>query len=113
MLATSVAAVTKPVTHFVFVESGNLTAAADIIRRPDIHGVQMIYNWKQLEVSKGNYSFSDIDHDLELLKTIDPTKKFFVQVQDRFDAPGNRTKRVPKYLLEEPEYEGGLFMQVS
>ncbi|KAF9964769.1 hypothetical protein BGZ70_005958 [Mortierella alpina] len=113
MMATSVVAVTKPVSHFVFAEDGNLTAVADIIRRSDIHGVQMIYNWKQLELSKGHYNFSDIESDLELLKTIDPTKKLFVQVQDRFDAPGNQTKRVPKYLLEEPEYEGGLFMQVS
>ncbi|KAF9281653.1 hypothetical protein BGZ68_006510 [Mortierella alpina] len=113
MLARSVVGISKPVTHFVFAEEGNLTAIADIIRRPDIHGAQMIYNWKQLETSKGHYNFSAIDADLQVLETIDPAKRLFIQIQDRFDLPGNETKRVPEYLLVEPEYEGGLYMQVS
>ncbi|KAF9920212.1 hypothetical protein BGZ67_001434, partial [Mortierella alpina] len=31
----------------------------------------------------------------------------------RFDVPGNKSRRIPNYLLVEPEYEGGLYMQVN
>ncbi|KAF9558672.1 hypothetical protein EC968_006891 [Mortierella alpina] len=113
MLARSVVGQPQQVSHFVFAEEGNLTAVADIIRRPDIHGVQMIYNWKQLELNMGNYTFEDIKDDLQALEGIDPTKKLFLQIQDRFDAPGNQTRRIPNYLLVEPVYEGGLLMQVN
>jgi len=113
LLASATAGTSKNTTHFVFAEDGNLTSIADIIRRPDIHGAQMIYNWKQLETSKGIYDFSDIESDLKTMQEIDLSKTLFVQLQDRFDAPGNQSRRIPNYLLVEPEYEGGLEMQVN
>ncbi|KAF9201918.1 hypothetical protein BGZ59_002458 [Podila verticillata] len=113
LLASATADASKNVTHFVFAEDGDLDPIAYIIQRQDISGVQMIYNWKQLESSKGNYTFSDIESDLKKVREIQPGKTLFVQIQDRFDVAGDQSKRIPNYLLVEPEYEGGLLRQVN
>ncbi|CAO3568877.1 unnamed protein product [Mortierella alpina] len=90
---------------FVIAEGVNLSNISHIIQRPDIQGAQVIYSWKSMEPSRGVYDFSRIKEDLAFLNG----KKLFVQVQDRFFEPTARN--IPRYMLEDPIYEGGLERQ--
>lgn len=71
-------------------------------------GAQIMYSWKELEPSKGNYDFSKIKQDLDYLNKFD--KKLFIQLQDVTFYPKN--KAVPNYLLSD-EYDGGAVMQLN
>lgn len=71
-------------------------------------GAQIMYPWKELEPSKGNYDFSKIKEDLTYLEK--HGKKLFIQLQDVTFYPKN--KAVPNYLLSE-EYDGGVVVQLS
>lgn len=93
--------------HFLYTSSGNLTANRAIIERSDIGGVQIVYNWRQLEQEKGKYDFSQIEQDLATVSGL--KKKLFIQIQDRFFQP--KAKNVPDYLMNEPQYGGGLAPQ--
>lgn len=92
---------------FLYTSSGELDANRQIIERPDIGGVQIIYNWRQLEPEKNKYDFSAIEKDLSIIDGL--KKKFFIQVQDRFFEPTARN--VPDYLMADPVYDGGLAPQ--
>ncbi|MBX7174474.1 MAG: hypothetical protein K1X72_26105 [Pyrinomonadaceae bacterium] len=66
-------------------------------------GVQVAYSWRQLEHTKDKYDFSLIKEDLKFLKK--SGKKLFIQIQDvSFSTQYNHA---PKYLLEDPIYNGG------
>ena len=93
--------------NFLFAGSDDLPAIRGLISRPDIDGVQIVYTWKSLEPAFGRYDFSQIETDLAVLGPLH--KKLFVQVQDRFFRPQDRN--VPRYLLEDPVYTGGLVPQ--
>jgi len=92
---------------FLFADSDDLVNRRALIARPEIEGVQIVYSWKSLERSPGAYDFARIETDLAFLEK--HGKKLFVQLQDRFFFVDARN--VPKYLLEEPEYGGGLVPQ--
>lgn len=68
-----------------------------------------MYAWSNLEPEKGKYDFSMIEHDLALVRP--SGKALYIEVLDRFFQPGGRL--LPKYLLESPEYSGGLSWQGS
>jgi hypothetical protein len=93
--------------NFLFADSDALVDRLALIERADIAGVQLVYTWKSLERSKGEYDFSQIESDLAFLGK--RGKKLFVQLQDRFFFI--EARNVPRYLLEEPEYGGGLVPQ--
>jgi hypothetical protein len=93
--------------NFLFSGAGELASIETLIARPDIAGVQVVYSWKSLEQARDDYDFSAIRADLEFLER--RGKRLFVQVQDRFFEPSHRA--VPRYLLEEPIYGGGLAPQ--
>jgi hypothetical protein len=97
---------TEP-SNFLFADSESLASHAKLIERVDIAGVQIVYNWKSLEPSQGQYDFSRIDADLAFLDK--RGKRLFVQLQDRFFEIDAR--HLPSYLLEEPQYGGGLAPQ--
>ncbi|MEO8017999.1 MAG: hypothetical protein ABI769_09315 [Pseudomonadota bacterium] len=107
-LAVTRAAVAAP-QNFLFADSGELRQLASLIQRPDIAGVQVVYSWKSLETAKDQYDFSRIEADLRYLEGLD--RKLFIQIQDRFFEIHDRN--VPRYLLEEPLYGGGLVPQVD
>jgi len=107
-LASGSAAAADPV-NYLFADSDALPAHATLIARPDVAGVQIVYTWKSLEPARGEYDFSQIDTDLAFLEK--RGKKLFVQLQDRFFFIGARN--VPRYLLEQPEYGGGLVPQTD
>ena len=93
--------------NFLFMGAGDLAANTELVSRPDIAGVQVVYHWKQLEPTQGHYDFSAIDEDLAIANRLN--KKLFIQLQDRFFMPEHRN--VPRYLLEKPQYGGGLAPQ--
>lgn len=66
-------------------------------------GVQVAYSWNQLEHTKDKYDFSLIKEDLKFLKK--SGKKLFIQIQDVSFSPERNF--APKYLREEPIYNGG------
>lgn len=93
--------------NFLYTGSGDLELNRQILERPDIGGVQIVYNWRQLEPEKDRYDFSAIEKDLAIADSL--KKKLFIQVQDRFFEP--TAKRVPDYLMTDPAYGGGLAPQ--
>lgn len=96
-------------SNFLFSGPGKTQDLLPLLKRPDIDGMQIVYNWRMLEPEKGVYDFSMIEEDYKALKTLD--KKLFVQLQDRFFATENRN--LPDYLLQDPEYRGGLVPQID
>lgn len=93
--------------NFLFTSSGDLTRISSLLSRHDIEGVQVVYSWKSLEPAKDQYDFSQIEADLHILEAAH--KKLFVQLQDRFFRP--QDKSVPAYLQKDPLYAGGLTRQ--
>lgn len=93
--------------NFIYTSSGELEASKMLLSRPDISGVQIVYNWKGLEPAKGEYDFSVIEKDLALTQSLN--KKLFIQIQDRFFEP--KARNIPDYMLNDPEYDGGLTAQ--
>lgn len=108
LLALVVAGSCRP-ENFVYTTAGDLPSLKRILERDDIGGAQVVYNWKRLEPAKDRYDFRGIEEDLALTESLG--KKLFIQVQDRFFAPEHRN--VPRYLLEEAEYGGGLVRQID
>jgi hypothetical protein len=96
-------------TNFIFAGGGSADEIADLLRRPDIEGVQMIYNWRQLEPREDEYDFSKIERDLAVAEALDKT--LWIQLQDRFFYATSR--HLPDYILSQPQYEGGLQAQVT
>jgi hypothetical protein len=95
--------------NFLFADSEDLVRLAPLIQRPDIEGVQIVYSWKSLESAKDEYDFADIEQDLRSLEGLH--RKMFIQLQDRFFEVQYRN--VPRYILEEPIYGGGLVPQTD
>jgi hypothetical protein len=95
--------------NFIYTGNGDLAAAQPVLERPDIEGAQIVYNWRALEPSEGQYDFSPIERDLALTGKLG--KKLFIQIQDRFFSP--KARNVPDYILTEAKYGGGLVPQVE
>ncbi|MEM9501442.1 MAG: hypothetical protein AAF941_06300 [Pseudomonadota bacterium] len=93
--------------NFIYVGPDQLEEQVDKLRRDDVEGAQVIYNWRMLEPKEGEYDFSSIETDLKLLEELN--LPLFVQVQDRFFSP--KARRLPQYILDNPEYDGGLVRQ--
>lgn len=98
---------TQPLQHFVYLGQDELDLNLPILDRQDIGGAEVIYVWRNLEPSEGAYDFSMIEHDLALTQA--RGKALFVEVGDRFFAPDARW--LPQYVLDEPQYGGGLARQ--
>lgn len=94
--------------NYLYTSSGELETHRSLLERQDIHGVQIVYSWKQLETAKDVYDFTDIERDLAQVNTLH--KKLFIQIQDRFfDA---KARNIPAYL-QTPAYGGGLVAQTD
>ncbi|MHA7772536.1 hypothetical protein [Roseibium sp. M-1] len=97
------------VRHYLYTSAGEFEEKRPLLDNPDLTGVQILYNWKMLEPEKSRYDFSVIERHLAHAEA--HGKGFFLQLQDRFFWEGARY--VPDYLLEDPEYAGGLARQVD
>ena len=96
------------VKHFTFF-SRNREGILDssFYLHPGITGAQITYPWKKLEPLKDQYDFSEIEYDLNFLSS--HGKKLFIQIQDvSFDS---NFVLVPKYLLKDTIYHGGVNSQ--
>jgi len=96
-----------PLQNFLYTSSQDLAGLEMLIRRQDIGGVQVVYNWSSLEKEKDRYDFAQIEKDLTYLNGLN--KKLFIQIQDRFFEPTHRF--VPQYLQTDPIYQGGIVAQ--
>lgn len=94
--------------NYLYTSSGELPEHRALLARPDIHGVQIVYSWKQLEPAEGKYDFSAIEQDLALTEALH--KKLFIQIQDRFFEA--RARNIPAYL-QTAKYAGGLVAQTD
>lgn len=89
--------------NWLYASIGDFDANVEsLLERPDIDGVQVVVPWKMLEPTKDHYDFSPIDRVLDSVTS--RRKKLFVQIQDRFFT---LPARLPRYLLTDPEYDGG------
>lgn len=91
--------------HYVFCGAGPI--------RPELilehfRGVERCYNWTKLEPALGQYDFSSIKSDLELLAK--SKKQLVIQVQ--YKAFGKGSRCVPAYL-QGPDYGGGVYKASS
>ncbi|HEY5885492.1 MAG TPA: hypothetical protein VIT88_12445 [Pyrinomonadaceae bacterium] len=95
----------KPLHHYVFfgMDREKLKETRSFLEVPALKGAQVTYSWRQLEPEKDKYDFQLIREDLEFLTA--RGKKLWIQLQDVTFNP-NRIN-VPKYLLEDPKYNGG------
>jgi len=93
--------------NFLYTTAGELEANATILERPDIAGVQVVYNWRRLEPAEGQYDFSQIEADLAAAQKLG--KQLVIQVQDRFFSL--KSRNIPDYVLQGKQYQGGLFPQ--
>lgn len=71
-------------------------------------GAQIMYPWRALEPSEGQYDFSAIEADIAYLAA--HGKRLFIQLQDASFSP--QYKPVPDYLLD-PRFGGGATEQFS
>ncbi len=94
--------------HYVFygLDRERITEPT-FIETPALVGAQLKYRWSELEPRRGEYDFSAIHHDLAALKR--RGKRLFVQLQDISFVEAR--PNVPDYLLEDPEFHGGVAAQ--
>src|SRR2546423_9990503 len=95
----------KPVHHYVFfgMDREKIKDAKGFLDTKAFEGAQIAYSWRQLEQGKDEYDFSLIREDLAFLQA--HGKKLWIQFQDVSFSP-NRIL-VPKYLLNDPQFNGG------
>lgn len=101
-------ALAKAPQNYLYTSSGELAEHRALLARPDIHGVQIVYSWKQLEPAEGKYDFSAIEQDLAQTDALH--KKLFIQIQDRFFEA--QARNIPAYL-QTAKYAGGLVAQTD
>jgi hypothetical protein len=100
----------KEVRHYVFFgqDRERISDAAFLGTRA-FEGAQLKYSWRELEQEKDGYDFSAIEHDLKFLSS--KGKRLFVQLQDVTFDPTRIN--IPRYLLNDPRYNGGVAKQYS
>lgn len=108
-LAATCPLVEDGIQHFVyFSRDRDAIQNHALLTNPRLMGAQIMYSWRELEPTKGNYDFAIIRQDYEYLKS--KGKKLFIQLQDTtFDI---RYKATPAYL-ESKEYDGGIVYQYT
>jgi len=99
----------KPVHHYVFFgqDREKLKQASSFLETKALEGAQISYSWKQLEPTQDEYDFSAIREDLNFLKS--KGKQLFIQLQDVTFSDSRIN--VPRYLLTDPKYNGGVYRQ--
>src|SRR6267143_5752274 len=98
-----------PHHHVFFNRDRERISDAAFLETKAFEGAQLKYTWRELERGKDDYDFSAIAHDLTFLNSKD--KKLFIQLQDASFDPA--IVNVPRYLLNDPRYNGGADKQYS
>ena len=98
------------VHHYVFFNRDRERISdAAFLETKAFEGAQLKYTWRELERGKDGYDFSAIQHDLMFLHSTG--KKLFIQLQDASFDPN--IVNVPRYLLNDARYNGGVDKQYS
>jgi hypothetical protein len=100
----------KGVHHYVFFNRERARIHERVfLETKAFEGAQIKYTWRELEPEKDAYDFSAIRQDLAFLTS--KGKRLFIQLQDSsFD---NSIVNVPRYLLQENQYNGGADKQYN
>lgn len=95
----------KPVHHYVYFgqDRERLREASTFLGTKALEGAQVTYSWRQLEPEQDRYDFSPVREDLAFLNS--KGKRLFVQIQDVTFSESR--VNVPRYLLQDPRYNGG------
>src|SRR4051812_30233192 len=98
----------QEIHHYIFFGMDREQIADErFLNTKSVEGAQLKYTWKELEPAKNEYDFAAIRHDLEFLNS--KGKKLFIQLSDvSFESA---RKPFPKYLLNDPEFDGGAVQQ--
>lgn len=99
----------KTLHHYVFFgqDREKLKEASSFLETKALEGAQVAYSWRQLEPGKDEYDFQIIREDLAFLKS--KGKRLFIQLQDVTFSESYIN--VPRYLLKDPQYNGGAARQ--
>ena len=99
----------KPMKHYVFfgMDREKLREATSFLDSKLFAGAQVAYSWNQLEPGRDGYDFSIIREDLALLSA--HNKKLWIQIQDV--SFSEQRIFVPRYLLRDPQFNGGAEIQ--
>ena len=95
---------TSTLRHYVFFNRDReRIKESSFLSTKAFEGAQLKYTWRELEPEKDRYDFSSLRDDHAFLAA--KGKRLFVQIQDSsFD---DKIINVPKYLLSEPDFNGG------
>ena len=95
----------RPVHHYTFFGQDRVGLRQDsaFVSTKQLEGAQVSYSWRQLEPATDEYDFTIIREDLAFLTS--KGKHLFIQLQDVSFSPTRIN--VPRYLLEDPRYNGG------
>src|SRR5438067_2308351 len=95
----------KPIHHYVFfsMDREKIKDEKSFLETPAFEGAQVAYSWNQLEPGKDEYDFSLIREDLAFLTS--KHKKLWIQLMDV--SFSDKHTLVPRYLLRDPQYNGG------
>ncbi|HEV2905127.1 MAG TPA: hypothetical protein VGW32_08775 [Pyrinomonadaceae bacterium] len=95
----------KRVHHYVYfgMDRAELKNAKSFLETKEFEGAQVAYSWRQIEQGKDNYDFGLIREDLAFLNA--RGKKLWIQFSDVTFSP--QRINIPKYLLDDPKYNGG------
>lgn len=95
----------KSLHHYVFfgMDREKIKDAKSFFETEAFEGAQVAYSWNQLEHGKDEYDFTMIREDLAFLNS--KHKKLWVQIQDV--SFSERYIFVPRYLRQDPQYNGG------
>ncbi len=101
----------KPIHHYVFFgqDREKIKSATSFLEIKAFEGAQVTYSWRQLESAKDEYDFTIIRDDLKFLSS--KGKKLFIQIQDVTFSDSRIN--VPRYLLTDPQFNGGADKQYS
>lgn len=80
--------------------------APEVCQEPALRGMQVRWDWYDLEPAKGNYSFDGLMQLYEALSKCQ--KRLVVEVWPVEFGTSSPTGIVPNYLLSSPEYNGGV-----
>lgn len=94
--------------HFIFFNRDrHRIREASFLETPSIDGAQLKYTWRELEPERDRYELQPLREDLAFLEQ--HGKRLFVQIQDVSFDEG--IINVPKYLLDDPTFGGGVARQ--
>lgn len=95
----------KPIKNFIFFsQEREKIQSMSFLNCSGLSGAQITYPWRLLEPRKDAYDFSPIRQDLKFLRA--HHKRLFIQLQDVTFVPTHAC--VPSYLLEDPQFHGGV-----